>query len=186
MAEQLDYAEFGRRFVRTVVTPERVQHTVMSAAGGDMSTTVRLAGGIVSAKGSGGATHVDVEVISEEPLCYRATVHATLAVNVRIARVPNRYEGEIRIPLVLTASAYDDMTLVIEIADIWAEDVELELRPLGAAAAVVERIGEVSEQVKREITKLVNVRKDSPDLDQLRRLELTSTIEEEWQRRVNR
>ncbi|MEX0874064.1 MAG: hypothetical protein WD646_05025 [Actinomycetota bacterium] len=184
MPEPLDYGEFGRRFVPTIVTPERVRQTVASAAAGDMTTSVRLAGGIVTAEGGGQATGVEVELLSDEPLAYRAMILAELMLNVRIARVPHRYRGRIRIPLVLTAHTYDDMTIAIDIADVAERDMELELRSLGTAAAIIERIGEVSEQVKREIAQLVNSRKDDPKLEPLRRLEMLTTIEEEWQRRT--
>jgi hypothetical protein len=86
--------------------------------------------------------------------------------------------------LILTAHTQGDVTIEIDIGDVVARDIELDLRPMGTAAAIIERIGEVSEQVKREIAQLVNVRKDDPKLDPLRKLELAGTIEEEWQRRT--
>ncbi len=184
MGERIEYGEFGRRLVPTIVTPERVRETVASAASGDMTTSVKLAGGIVAAEGGGQASGVDVELLTEEPLAYRATILAELMLNVRIARVPHRYRGKIRIPLVLTAYTYSDMKIEIEIADVAAREIELDLRPMGTAAAIIERIGEVSEQVKREIAQLVNTRKDDPKLDPMRKLELVGTIEEEWLRRT--
>lgn len=186
MAEHVDYAEFGRLLVPFIVTPERVRETVASAASGKMMTSVKLAGGVVSAEGGGEASGVEVELLSDQPLAYRATILAELMLTVRIARLPHRYRGKIRIPLVLTAHTYSDVTILIDIADVAARDVELDLRPMGRAAAIIEWIGEVSEQVKREIAQIVNQRKDDPKLDPLRKLELTGTIEEEWQRRTRR
>lgn len=186
MGERIDYGEFGRRLVPFIVTPERVRETVASAASGKMETSVRLAGGVVSAEGGGEASGVEVELLTEEPLVYRATILAELMLTVRIARVPYRYRGRIRIPLILTAHTYGDVTIVIDIGDVAARDIELDLRPMGTAAAIIERVGEVSEQVKREIAQIVNKRKDDPKLDPLRKLELAGTIEEEWHRRTRR
>jgi hypothetical protein len=184
MGERIDYGEFGRRLVPFIVTPERVRETVASAASGKMETSVKLAGGVVNAEGGGEASGVEVELISEEPLAYRATILAEIMLTVRIARVPHRYRGRIRVPLILTAHTQGDITIEIDIGDVAARDIELDLRPMGTAAAIIERIGEVSEQVKREIAQIVNVRKDDPKLDPLRKLELAGTIEEEWQRRT--
>jgi hypothetical protein len=183
---RIDYGEFGRRLVPFIVTPARVRETVVSAASGKMETSVRLAGGVVSAVGGGEASGVEVELISDEPLAYRATILAELMLTVRIARVPTRYRGRIRIPLILTAHTFGDVTIVIDIGDVATRDIELDLRPMGTAAAIIEWIGEVSEQVKREIAQIVNQRKDDPKLDPLRKLELAGTIEEEWRRRTQR
>ncbi|MGH2758681.1 MAG: hypothetical protein ACRDKJ_03850, partial [Actinomycetota bacterium] len=144
----LSYAEFGGLFVREVVTLERVRDTMWSVAGGEISTSIRLAGGIVRAEGNGEITKVSVERGSDDPLAYRVTLLATLRLVVRVAGVPQRYDGDLRVPLELRVATKDDLSLSIDIADVTADDIELDLRPAGTAASIVEQIGQVNAQAR--------------------------------------
>jgi hypothetical protein len=179
----LSYGDFGRLFVRHVVSPERVRETMWSLAGGELSTSIRLAGGVVRADGQGEVTDVSVEQRSEEPMAYRVTLHASLALIVRVAGVPNRYLGDLRIPLELRVSTKDDLSLAIDIADVTADDINLDLRPAGAAASFIEQIGQVNAQARREVAGIVNKRKDAPEAMAVRRIDVGPAIDAEWQRR---
>jgi hypothetical protein len=179
----LSYSEFGGLFVRQVVTPERVRDTMWSLAGGELSTSIRLAGGIVRAEGKGEVTDVSVERRSDDPLAYRVTLVATLRLIVRVAGVPHRYDGDLRVPLELRVSTKDDLSLGIDIADVGADDIDMNLRPAGTAASFVEQIGQVNAQARREVAQLVNERKNSQQAMAVRRIDVGPAIDAEWKRR---
>ncbi len=180
---ELSYADFGGLFVRQVVTPERVRDTMWSLAGGELTTSIRLAGGIVRAEGKGEVTEVSVERRSDDPLSYRVTLLATLRLIVRVAGVPHRYDGDLRVPLELRVSTKDDLSLSIDIGDVGADDIDMDLRPAGAAASLVEQIGQVNAQARREVAQLVNGRKNGPDAMTFRRIDVGPAIDTEWRRR---
>ena len=182
----LSYGDFGRLFVLYVVTPERVRDTMWSLAGGELSTSIRLAGGIVRAEGKGEVTDVSVERRSDDPLAYRVTLLASLRLVVRVAGVPHRYDGDIRVPLELRVTTRDDLSLSIDISSVTADDLDMELRPAGAAASFVEQIGQVNAQARREVAQLVNERSNGPAAMAFRRIDVGPAIDAEWDRRQDR
>jgi hypothetical protein len=184
MPEQIDYESFGPLFVEQVVTPERVRETVVLGAAGEMKTSIKLAGGLVAADGGGSVERVDVERLGSDPLVYRATIHAGLQLTVRIARIPHRFAGTLAVPLTIRAVTRDDLCIEVHIADVAPTDIELRLEPMGRAAGVVEQIGQVSEQVRREIAKLVTERLADPALEPFKFIELGPAIDAEWERRT--
>ena len=60
--------------------------------------------------------------------------------------------------------------------------MSLKLRPSGTVASIIDQLGSVEEQVRREIVKFVNKRKDAPDAQRLRRIDVGGTIVAEWER----
>lgn len=183
VVSDVGYSEFGGLFVRHVVTPERVRDTMWSLAGGELSTSIRLAGGIVRAEGKGEVTDVSVEKRSEDPLAYRVTLLATLRLVVRVAGVPHRYDGELRVPLELRVVTKDDLSLNIDISDVTPDDIDMDLRPAGTAASFIEQIGQVNAQARREVAQIVNGRKNGVDAMAFRRIDVGPTIDAEWERR---
>ncbi|MGH2760875.1 MAG: hypothetical protein ACRDKJ_15095, partial [Actinomycetota bacterium] len=77
----------------------------------------------------------------------------------------------------------DDLSLSIDIADVTADDIELDLRPAGTAASIVEQIGQVNAQARREVAQLVNQRKNGPEAMGHRRIDVGPAIDAEWARR---
>jgi hypothetical protein len=180
----ISYEEFGRRFVESVLTAERVEKTLERVVAGSFETSTKLAAGIVRAEGSGNVTRVEVDLIADAGLVFRAQIFATLEMAVRISGVPHRYEGKARIELELRPALQDDLTILIEIPSVDADDVVLELRPLGRVAGLLDQLGSVAEQTTREIARFVNTRKERPDALHERRIEIVPAIEAEWQRRA--
>jgi len=182
----ISYEEFGRRFVESVLTADRVEHTLERVVAGTFNTSTRLAAGIVRAEGSGEVTRVEVDLLADSGSLFRAQIFATLELAVRLSGVPHRYEGKARIELELRPVLQEDMTIFIDVPDVSDEAVTLELRPLGRVAGLLDQLGSVAEQTQREISRFVNTRKETSDALRERTIEIVPAIEAEWERRAGR
>lgn len=180
---EVGYEEFGRLLVAEIVTADRVKETLEATVAGDFDTEVKIAGGIVRATGSGNVWRIDADRLAGEPFAFRAYLHTDLDLIVRVSGVPYRYSGKAMIVLALHVTLRDDLSIFIEVPDTTEADVTLELTPLGRVAGILDQIGGVSDQVRREIVRFANARKDEPAALAARVIELGPTIEEEWNRR---
>lgn len=179
----INYEEFGKRFVADVITADRVETTLSKIVSGEFETEVKMAVGLVRANGSGTVNRIEVDQVSTEHVRYRATLSIDLSLVVRVSGVPYRYEGKGRVALDLYPELHDDLSIFVHVNDVQFEDVTLTLRPTGRVAAILDQLGGIEDQVRREIVRFVNRRKDEPEALKERRLDLRATIEEEWARR---
>lgn len=182
--DEISYAEFGLRFVAAVVTADRVRESVARAAGsGGIDAGMKLAGGVVTAVGTGRLAEVTAVQVADNPLAYTTTLHLELSLNIKIAGIPNRFEGTVDVPIPLTVSTTQDLCIHINFGDVHYSQIDVDLKPVSAAAALIEQIGQVSEQVARQVASEVNRRKDSPAAMADRRINLAEAIDAEYERR---
>ena len=180
----LGYDEFGRRLVETILTSDRVEQTLQAVVSGSFETSIRQAAGLVRAKGTGNVSKIDVDTLLDgDLLAFVARLHVEMKLVVRVSGVPNRYLAKGTIMLALRPVINDDLSIFIDVPNVRADDIHLELRPEGTVAAIIDQIGSVSDQVRREIVRFVNVRKDAPEAMEQRRIDVGQTIEAEWERR---
>jgi hypothetical protein len=180
----ISYDEFGRRFIEQVITADRVEATLEGVVAGSFDTEVKLAGGLVRARGSGTASGIEVDQVDSDALAFRALLHVTLSLVLKISGVPYRYDGRGEIVLQLHAVAQDDLSIFVEVPDVTTADVSLDLQPVGRVAAILDQLGGVNDQVRREIARFVNARKEEPGALEQRRIDVAKTIEDEWARRT--
>jgi hypothetical protein len=180
----ISYDEFGRRLIEAIVTADRVEESLSGFVSGAFDTQVRLAAGLVRAEGSGNVTKISVDtLLSDDLLVFVATLDVDMDVLVRVSGVPNRYTAKGTITLTLTPLIDEDLSISIDIPKVTADDVALRLRPKGAVASIIDQLGSVEEQVRREVAKFVNARKDSSAALAQRRIDVGGTIAAEWERR---
>jgi hypothetical protein len=179
----IGYEEFGRRLIESIVTADRVEATLAGVAGGSFETSIKLAAGLVRAQGSGGVTEVHVDLIDADVLAFAARLHFEMQLLVRVSGVANRYTGGGTIVLILRPVIDDDLSIVIDVPDVTDGDVTLKLRPEGTVAAIIDQLGSVEDQARRELARYVNARKDAPEMLQQRRIDVDAMIETEWARR---
>lgn len=179
----ISYEDFGRRFVESVLTAERIEQTLKGVVAGSFETSTRLAAGIVRAEGVGEVTSVEVDRVAGEDLFFRAQIFTRLTLAVRISGVPHRYDGKARIELDLHPVLHDDLAIFIDIPDVTDDAVTIELSPLGRVAGLLDQVGSVAEQARREIASFVNTRKEEPAAVRERRIDVVPAIEAEWSRR---
>jgi hypothetical protein len=184
----IGFEEFGRRFVEQVVTADRVEATLANVVAGEFETEVKQAGGLVRAQGSGRVKRIDVDALAdglteETAITFRARLHLDMSLTLKVSGMPYRYIAKGLITLELRPVLHDDLSIFVEVPDVEADQVELDLRPLGTVAALLDQLGGVEEQVRREIVRFVNQRKDEPQALEQRTIDLKETIEAEWSRR---
>jgi hypothetical protein len=182
----IGYEEFGRRFVEHILTADRVEKTFERIVVGSFDTSTRLAAGIVRADGTGRVTRVEVDLIADASLLFRAQIFAELKLGVRLSGVRHRYRGRARIELELRPVLHDDLTIFIDVPDVTDEAVTLELDPLGRVAGLLDQLGSVAAHTRREIARFVNATKGRADALAERRIEIVPAIEAEWVRRSGR
>jgi hypothetical protein len=179
----IGYEAFGRRLVEAILTADRVEATLAGVVAGAFETSIRQAAGLVRAEGSGNVSDIHVDLLDDDILAFVATLHVDMKLVVRVSGVPNRYTAKGKITLALRPVINDDLSIMIDIPDVTDHDVTLKLRPDGAVAAIIDQLGSVEDQVRREVVRFVNARKDAPETMEQRRIDVGATIEAEWARR---
>lgn len=180
----ITYEEFGRRFVESILTADRVEKTLEKVVAGTFETSARLAAGIVRAEGTGQVIRIEVDLIAGSGLLFRAQIFVRLKLAVKISGVPHRYEGKARIELELRPVLQDDLSIYIDIPDTTDDAITLELQPLGRVAGLLDQVGSVADQTRREIARFVDARKQTAQALRERRIDIVPAIEAEWQRRA--
>ena len=180
----IGYEEFGRRLVEAILSADRVEQTLAGVVSGAFETSIRQAAGLVRAEGSGTVSKIHVDtLLDDDILAFAATLHVDMDLVVRVSGVPNRYSATGTIRLALRPMIDEDLSIMIDIPKVTEDDVELKLRPDGAVAAIIDQLGSVEDQVRREVVRFVNQRKDAREAMEQRRIDVGATIEAEWQRR---
>jgi hypothetical protein len=183
----IGYEEFGRRLVEAILTADRVEATLAGVVSGAFETSIKQAAGLVRAEGTGNVSKIQVDtLLDDDILAFAATLHVDMQLTVRVSGVPNRYTAKGTIRLRLSPVIDDDLSIMIDIPNVSEHDVTLNLRPDGAVAAIIDQLGSVEDQVRREVVRFVNARKDAKETMEQRRIDVGSTIEAEWQRRTEK
>ncbi|KAA0022623.1 hypothetical protein [Antrihabitans cavernicola] len=153
----ITYEEFGTRFFQHAVTQARISEGAKDLAGrkieigplktgpGDMAS--------VSADGAVRAPRTDPR--SDNPVEFDLTVPLDLDLVISIAR-DNNYKADIAIPLVLTARAAEPLQIVVDVAQVDPDDVDVELKSKGLSASVLGLIGGVKKQIREQVAAEVN------------------------------
>lgn len=153
----ITYEEFGTRFFQHAVTQARIAEGARGLEGekieigplrtgpGDIAT--------VSANGAVRAPRIDPR--SENPVEFDMTVPLDLDLVISIAR-DNRYAADIGVPLVLTARAAEPLQIVVDVARVDADDVDVELTSKGLSASVLGLIGGVKKQIREQVAAQIN------------------------------
>ncbi|MFI5777950.1 hypothetical protein [Nocardia sp. NPDC051570] len=153
----IDYAEFGERFVRHAVNPERIEAAVSGMAGrgitiGPFSVGPAGLAGFV-AEGS-----VDKPVIARSGphVTFEVRVPVTLHVTVTLGGQRLRLEAVVEIDLTLHARTADPLLIVIDIPRISSRDVSFVMRAQAVGAAFELLLDPIAALVQREVASRLN------------------------------
>jgi hypothetical protein len=164
------------------VTDERLGDA-LSAVAGDLISVGPMA------VGPGHAATVDAEgrigapVITRHegvPLAFTAVLPVELSLDVKVAGVNHHYDARLSVPLELTVMTAEPISLVIEVARVSARDVEVHLKATGMRAKVLSRLGNVEDEIKRQVARFVREQVDSPAGERARRIEILPMIDQAW------
>ena len=181
--EELSYEQFGVNFVTQVVTAERVGATIARLAGSEVRAGPLQAGpggaASVTAVGTVGDIRPQVD-FGAERLGFNATIPIDLRLEVRVAGGSYRFEGRVDVPLRLDVRAAAPLTLVIDARPVQAEDLTVKLSAEGMRARVLQRLGNVDDEVRRTVAEVVNERLTSEEAMAVRVLDILEFVDEAW------
>ncbi|MGH2730055.1 MAG: hypothetical protein ACRDJI_05535 [Actinomycetota bacterium] len=175
----IPYEQFGVNFVSTAVTPERVKAAVAEVAGDSFQIGPFSAGpaGVAVVKAEARIGAVEIEQLPGTLLTFEAMLPVGLDLEVRVAAVPHRYTGAIRVPLSLSVRTLQPLSLLIEVEPVVAGHVTVHLRSEGMSAGVLQRIGNIDGEVRKQVARVVNERLDSEHARASRRIDVAALID---------
>jgi hypothetical protein len=176
----ISYEQFGVNFVRRAVTTERLKEEVADLAGdsfhiGPMSVGP---GGVAVAKADGTIGSPIVEELPGVDLRFEAKLPIVLNLEVRVAGVPQRYRGDIEVSLWMTVRTVEPLLLVIEVAPVEAGHVTVDLESGGMSAGVLQRVGNIDEEVRSQVVRVVNDRVNSDKARASREIDVAVMIDD--------
>ena len=181
--DEISYEEFGANFVAHVVTPERVGETIARLAGDEIAVGPMEAGpggaASVMATGRVGAIRPQVN-LKRERLSFDAVIPIELHLDVRLAGVSHRFSGRIEVPLRLDVRAVAPVMLMIDVEPITSDDVRVSLEAEGLRSRILQRIGDVDEEVRRAVADMVNERLNSPAAIEAREYDILGYVEQSF------
>jgi hypothetical protein len=177
--DYIPYEQFGVNFVSTAVTPDRVKSAVAEVAGDSFQigpfSTGPAGVAVVTADARIGV--VEIEEVPGSILRFEATLPIDLNLEVRLAAVPHRYSGAVRVPLSLSVRTVEPLSLVIEVEPVVAGDVTVDLRSEGMSAGMLQRVGNIDGEVRKHVVRVVNERLDSEAARASRRIDVAALID---------
>jgi hypothetical protein len=181
--EEISYEQFGVNFVTRVVTPGRVGATIARLAGREVHAGPMPAGpggaASVTATGRIGEILPRIDFTSDR-LAFEATIPVELQLEVRVAGAAHRYRGRVDVPLRLGVRAVDPVTLVIDVEPVQPDRVTVELSADGLRARVLQRLGNVDDEVRRAVVDIVNGRLASDEAAAARVLDILGYVDKAW------
>jgi hypothetical protein len=86
----------------------------------------------------------------------------------------------VRVPLNLRVRAVAPVTLIIDVDPVLSDKVEVALSAEGMRAKVLQRLGNVDDQVRRTVASIVNERLASDAAREARNLDILSFVDNAW------
>jgi hypothetical protein len=178
----IPYEQFGVNFVKLAVTDERLGDALAAVAGDEIQVGPLAVGpanaATVDAKGRVGTPEIERQ--EGVPLAFTAVLPVELALDVKVAGVNHHYDARLSVPLELTVMTEEPITLVIDVARVSSRDIEVQLKATGMRAKVLSRLGNVEDEIRRQVAKFVRERVDSPAGERARRIEILPMIDRAW------
>ena len=176
----ITYEQFGPRFVAYAVTEERVAASIGETAGRRVEEGPMPAGpgGIAEVRVNGVIGDPQVIKKTGEVLGFQAELPIDLQLQVQLALTRHDFEADVRVPLQLTVRTAEPLKLVIQVADVNPADVDVDLRAAGSAAGLLQRIGDMESEVKKQVARTVNKRMTSASALAAREIDVLRLIEE--------
>jgi hypothetical protein len=178
----VSYEQWGAAFVDSAVTAGRVQHAVADIAGEtvEMGPIKAGPGGAATVQVLGHIRDIDVTRRPGPLVAFTATLSIDLELDIS-ASGRHHFTGTVTVPLTLTArTAVDPLALVIEVDRVSSRDVTTRLRTDGLKSKVIQRVGNVDGEVRKQVAKIVNERVGSDAATKARVIEVLGAVDDLW------
>lgn len=178
--EKISYEQFGVNFVTHVVTPGRVAETIARVSGDQVHAGPMSAGpgGAASVTATGRIGDITARPsFRKESLAFEAEIPIDLELEVKVAGGTHRYRGRVTVPLHLSVHAEHPVTIMIDVDPVAPRDVGVELAADGLRAKVLQRLGNVDDEVRRAVASIVTERLASERAMAVRALDILSYVD---------
>ena len=182
--ERISYEEFGPAFIRHAASNERIVAAIRGVADAPIGFGPASLGpaGAAEVRARGAVRGVRVGERREEPLLtLRVDLAVDLDLRIAVAGTKHRYAGDLAIPLSITVHTAAPLSLVIDVDPVRPADVGVDLKAGGLPARVLKRVGDVDNELRRQVATVVNERVESDDAARLRTIDILSLIDDAWQ-----
>ncbi len=178
----ITYEQFGVGFVRRAVTSERVERAIAEVAGDvvEVGPISGGPGGVATVKASGKVGAPQVDPAEGDLLAFTAKLPIDLELEVRLAGVPTRYQGQVDVPLVMTVRTAEPLSLVIDIEELNKKDVRVDLQSTDIHGGVLQKVGNIDDEVRSRVASIVNKRLSSEKAVEARVIDIGKLVDKAW------
>ena len=176
------YEQFGINFVTMAVTDERLG-AALAAVAGDAIWVGPMAVGPANAATVDAEGRIGEPAITRHegvPLAFTAVLPVALSLDVKVAGVNHHYDARLSVPLELTVMTEEPINVVIDVARVSSRDIDVQLKADGMRAKVLSRLGNVEDEIRRQVARFVREQVDSPKGKRARRIEILPMIDKAW------
>jgi hypothetical protein len=177
----MTYEEFGAAFVHEAVAPDRIRGVIRDLAGGVVNVGPIHAGpgGVAVATAEGTVAEPVVELTGDDPLAYTVTLPVELRLDVNIAGAHHHYTAQASVRIGIAVRLAPPLAICIEPTAPTRRDVSVNVRAKGLQAKVLARVGDIDNELRREIASYVSTRIES-DGSQFANLDLRPLMLAAW------
>jgi hypothetical protein len=184
--EHISFDQFGRNFMREVVTADRVAATIASVVGDSIEVGPLAAGPRDAARASlrGKLAGVDVSPVGDErggeALRFTAEVRLDCTLAVKAPVINKRYRGTLTIPLQLDVRTASPLRLVIEVEPPSPPDIGVDLQSKDRSGRLIQVLGNIDDEVRTRAAAEVARRVEAPEALRHREIDVLAMVDEVW------
>lgn len=155
--DRIGYAAWGEQFFAGAVTAERVLAGVNVLAGRpiDVGPMGVGPGRIAKVTANGRIGTATGERSGTEPLAFHVDLPVEISFLLDLGMDRQRFDAEIRVPLLITAHARADLAIVLDVTPPRSSAVVVDLRAQGLRATLTSRAAGVEGELRRFVAKYV-------------------------------
>lgn len=181
--EHSSYEAFGAAFFTRAVTAERVASTVSRVAGSHINVGPLKVGpgGLAEASAVGTVKTIAARQVATHPIKHEVTIPVSLALEVVLAGQNHSFSGELTLTLRIAALAVlEPLQIVIDIEPLTAADVSVKTRASGLQGRILQRVGNMDEEIRDQVLRVVGNLLESPDAQAVRVINVGDMIDDVW------
>ena len=182
--ERISFDEFGRNFMREVVTADRVAATIASVVGERIEVGPLAAGPGNAAQASLRGTLAGVDVSpagqSGESLRFTALVRLDCTLAVKAPVINKRYRGTLTIPLHLDVRSAPPLRLVIDVDAPSPQDIGVDLESRDRSGRLIQLLGNIDGEVRTRAAAEVARRVEAPEARRHREIDVLAMVDDVW------
>ncbi len=177
--ESLSYEQWGVAFFRRVITQDRIVTPIHALAGERIEFGPKRVGpGRVASVVASGHVGDPVAIrLGDLPLRYRVRLPVDVDFTLDLKVSTHRFSARLDVPLVLTATAAEPLTIFVEVETPSSKDIEIDLRAHDLRTSVVKELADVRGELRRFVAKYVAREVEKPHIRAARTIDVLSLVD---------